>query len=163
MKTIKEIIELVNSYNLPIQIMDNESLSIPFVSEVKGKLYLTFFVYYLQGAYGNAKRKVMVRCVYYINPKDLDDILERKVLNNCEDEPDINLFNRHNIPKDVINNTNKYDFLVDLTDEILTNPENIKEKIILYADYFCACVNNQLKAVYWQYGRTYFEWLNSLL
>ena len=99
----------------------------------------------------------------YINPKNLDDILERKVLNNCEDEPDINLFNRHNIPKDVINNTNKYDFLVDLTDEILTNPENIKEKIILYADYFCACVNNLLKAVYWQYGRTYFEWLNSLL
>ena len=150
MKTIKEIIELVNSYGLPIQIMDNESLSIPFVAEVKGKLYLTFFVYYLQGAYGNTKRKVMVRCVYYINPKNLDDILERKVLNNCEDEPDINLFNRHNIPKDVINNTNKYDFLVDLTDEILTNPENIKEKIILYADYFCACVNNQLKAVYCQ-------------
>ena len=49
MKTIKEIIELVNSYGLPIQIMDNESLSIPFVAEVKGKLYLTFFVYYLQG------------------------------------------------------------------------------------------------------------------
>lgn len=101
-------------------------------------------------------------CILY-KSENLDDILERKVLNNCEDEPDINLFNRHNIPKDVINNTNKYDFLVDLTDEILTNPENIKEKIILYADYFCACVNNQLKAVYWQYGRTYFEWLNSLL
>lgn len=49
MKTIKEIIELVNSYGLPIQIMDNESLSIPFVAEVKGKLYLTFLFIICKG------------------------------------------------------------------------------------------------------------------
>ncbi len=163
MKTIKEIIKQVNSYELPIKIMDNESLSIPFIAEMDDKLYLAFFVYHMQGAYGDRDKKVMVRCVYYINPDDIDDIRVRKVENSCNAIPDIDLFSRENISEEMVDAANRYDFLVDLTDDILKDSNDKKEKANLYADYFCADVNDQLKAFYWKYGKKYFKWLNSLL
>lgn len=57
----------------------------------------------------------------------------------------------------------KYDSLVDITDQILNNSEDMKKQVNRYADYFCACVSDQLKSYYWKYGKKYFTWLNSLL
>ena len=161
MKTIKEIIELVNTHQLPVRVMDNESLSVPFIAELDGKMYVTFFLYHVQGAYGNAGKKAMVRCVYYINPDDLKDIVEYKTLNDAYEGSDEVIFKGVNVSQEVLDDTNKYDALMDLTDSILKKPE--KTKVNLYGQYFEAYVSGQLKIFYRNYGRTYFKWLSSLL
>ena len=84
-------------------------------------------------------------------------------MKHCEYIPDIKLFQRFNIPENILKDMDKYDSLVDITDQILNNSEDMKKQVNRYADYFCACVSDQLKSYYWKYGKKYFTWLNSLL
>lgn len=163
MMSVKIIVDWVNAYGSPIHIMDNEMLSIPFVADLDGKMYLSFFVYYIAGAYGNGEKKTMIRCIYYVNPRKLDKDIVCKDVKHCEYIPDIKLFQRFNIPENILKDMDKYDSLVDITDQILNNSEDMKKQVNRYADYFCACVSDQLKSYYWKYGKKYFTWLNSLL
>jgi hypothetical protein len=40
MMSVKRIVDWVNAYGSPIHIMDNEMLSIPFVADLDGKMYM---------------------------------------------------------------------------------------------------------------------------
>ena len=59
--------------------------------------------------------------------------------------------------------SSKNNSLKSLYRSLLNNSEDMKKQVNRYADYFCACVSDQLKSYYWKYGKKYFTWLNSLL
>ena len=57
MGSVVKIIEKLNEMGSPIEIMDNESFSVPFISEQGEKMYLTLFSFTSQFGFGDVIKK----------------------------------------------------------------------------------------------------------
>lgn len=162
MNSIEEIVEWINSENSPVQIMDNESWSVPMIIQRNNKMVVAMFVYSHTKIYGNEPYRYYVRRIYYIDPKNIHnvDMCKVETLSGHEILPD--LFIKDDIPEEVVKDKEKYQKLVKLTDEIIRKPANVNMLLAGYSDYFCAFVSDELMQYYLHFGKMYFTWLSNL-
>lgn len=75
----------------------------------------------------------------------------------------LNLFSRNSDGSEGISSTEKYNRLVELTDEIIANTGDLKSIVSEYANTISNYVTAELVPYYLALGRDYFLWLNSLI
>ena len=162
MNSICKIMGMLNSPQSPVELMDNESFSIPFVSEHRGEMRLTLFSYSSQHSYG-ADGKTTVQNVYYINQNDLSDcdVQDAKAL--PPGDRTIRLFSRNNKVLKSVSVAEKYQRVLVLTDEILSGRGDMKVIVSEYADIASDLMIEELLPYYLTLGREYFLWLNSYI
>lgn len=162
MNSIEEIVEWINSENSPVQIMDNESWSVPMIVQRNNKTVVAMFVYSLKKVYGSGTYRYYVRRIYYIDPKNIHNVDMCKVETVSGHEILPGLFIKDDIPEEVVKDKEKYQKLVKLTDEIIRKPANVNMLLARYSDYFCAFVSEELMQYYLHFGKMYFTWLSNL-
>ena len=162
MNSIEEIVEWINSENSPVQIMDNESWSVPMIVQRNNKTVVAMFVYSLKKVYGSGTYRYYVRRIYYIDPKNIHNVDMCKVETVSGHEILPGLFIKDDIPEEVVKDKEKYQKLVKLTDEIIRKPANVNILLARYSDYFCAFVSGELMQYYLHFGKMYFTWLSNL-
>ena len=162
MNSIEEIVEWINSENSPVQIMDNESWSVPMIVQRNNKTVVAMFVYSLKKVYGSGTYRYYVRRIYYIDPKNIHNVDMCKVETVSGHEILPGLFIKDDIPEEVVKDKEKYQKLVKLTDEIIRKPANVNMLLARYSDYVCAFVSEELMQYYLHFGKMYFTWLSNL-
>ena len=102
MNSIEEIVEWINGENSPVQIMDNESWSVPMIIQRNNKMVVAMFVYSYTKVYGSGTYRYYVRRIYYIDPKNIQnvDMCKVETLSGHEMLPD--LFIKDDIPEEVV-------------------------------------------------------------
>ena len=145
MGSIVKIIEKLNEIGSPIEIMDNESFSIPFISEQDGKMCLTLFSFTTQFDFGNMNEKTTVSSIYYINPNDISEYIVKDAQNIQPTNESIALFSRRNREVEKMPAADKYSRLVELTDEIITNSGDLKKTVAEYADIISNLASEELE------------------
>lgn len=163
MGSVVKIMEKINETGSPIEIMDNESFSIPFISEQDGKMCLTLFSFTSQFDFGDANEKITVMNIFYINPNDTSEYAVRDAQEVRLTDERIALFSRNNGETEKMPAADKYSRLVELTDEIIHNSGDLKKTVSEYADIISDFVSKKLEPYYLALGHEYFLWLNSLL
>ncbi len=163
MGSVVKIIEKLNEMGSPIEIMDNESFSVPFISEQGEKMYLTLFSFTSQFGFGDVDKKNIVSTVFYINPNNISEYIAKDVQDIRLTDEKIALFSRSNEELEKISEVDKYNRLVELTDEIIANSGDLKKNVFEYADTISNYVSNDLAPYYLALGHDYFMWLNSLI
>lgn len=163
MGSVVRIIEELNGIESPIEIMDNESFSIPFISEQDGKMCLVLFSYTSQFNFREKSEKVTVSNIFYINPNNVSEYVVRDAQDVQLTDEKISLFSRENEKLGEMSAADKYRRLVELTDEIIANTGNLKKTVSEYADIISGFVGKELESYYLALGHDYFLWLNSLI
>lgn len=163
MGSVVKIMDKLNEMGSPIEIMDNESFSIPFVSERDGKMYLTLFSYTSQFDFDKMSENVSLSNIFYINPNDITEYVVKDAKNIQLTDEKIALFSRDNEKIEEMSVADKYRRLVELTDEIIGNSGDLKRIVIEYADIVSNFVSKELEPYYLALGNDYFMWLNGLL
>lgn len=163
MNSVVKIIEELNGIGSPIEIMDNESFSIPFISEQDGKMYLVLFSYTSQFDFREKSEIVTVSNIFYINPNDINEYIVQDAQDIHLTDERIALFSRENDKFEEMTAADKYKRLVELTDEIIINSADVTQYASEYADIISVFVGKELEPYYLTLGHDYFSWLNSLI
>lgn len=163
MGSVVKILEKLNEAGSPIEIMDNASFSVPFISEQNGKMYLVLFSFTSQFSFSDMSEKITVDKVFYINPNDISEYIVKDAQDIQLTDERLTLFSRNRDGSEGISSAEKYNRLVELTDEIIANSGDLKRIVSEYADIFSNYVSAELVPYYLALGHDYFLWLNSLI
>lgn len=163
MSSVVRIIEELNEVGFPIEIMDNESFSIPFISEQDGKMCLVLFSYTSQFDFKEKSEQITVNNVFYINPNNTSEYTTRNAKDILLTDERIALFSNKNEKISKMSTIDQYKRLVELTDEIIVHSGDMKKTVSEYADIISGFVGNELEPYYLALGHDYFMWLNSLI
>ncbi len=163
MGSVVKILEKLNEAGSPIEIMDNESFSVPFISEQNGRIYLVLFSFTSQFSFNDMSEKTTVDKVFYINPNDISEYIVKDAQDIQLTDEKLILFSRNSDGSEGISSAEKYNRLVELTDEIIANSGDLKRIVSEYADIFSNYVSDELAPYYLTLGHDYFLWLNSLI
>lgn len=163
MDSVVKIIEKLNGIGSPIEIMDNESFSIPFISEQDGKMCLTLFSYTSQFDFSEMNEKTTVSNIFYINPNNISEYVVKNAQDVRLTDETITLFSKDNEEFEKISVADQYRRLVELTDEIIANSGDLKRIVSEYANIISDFVSKELVPYYLALGHDYFLWLNSLI
>ena len=161
MNSCEKLMKWVNNEQSMIRIRTNESFSIPFISEIRNKMYLTLFSYSRSFRFGRNGGSAHVSNVFYINPNNFNDYSIEPVEAIDTEYSGFPLFDA-GYTGDDNRIADSFNELVLLTDKIVGDPEHAGEHVKKYADLFSKSVGDDLKPYYLELGRQYFSWLNSI-